>query len=121
MPNPTPDQPKHSKRGDGFPGDTAWNHLNDRFRATLAKLARDKDPEARAAADRITTRATSILDALVTEATKAQAKADHERALLERERAKLKRAVNRLGHTGHPLPPSLAALVNPPEAGRDGA
>ncbi|WP_285510976.1 hypothetical protein [Streptomyces sp. NBRC 14336] len=115
MPHTPADQPKRTKRGDGFPHDTAWNQAHDRFRAALARLARDPDPAAQAAADRLAQRGVQVLTALTTEAEQAQETADHERALVERRHRTLVRTVNRLGHTGQPLPPNLAALVNPPQ------
>jgi hypothetical protein len=115
MPDTPTDQPEHSKRGDGFPGRDDWNQVHDRFRAVLARLARDQDPEAAATAGRIVHRATQMLTALTAEAVSAQEKADQERARADRQHRATVRAVNRLGRAGRPLPPSLAALVTPPE------
>lgn len=109
------DQPKPRKRGDGFPHRDTWNQQHDQFRRQLARLARDSDPVARAEADRIAFRAVQMLTALTTEATKAQQRADQERARLERQHRALVRQVNRLGRAGRPMGPNLAALVKPPQ------
>ncbi|EPD62390.1 hypothetical protein [Streptomyces sp. HGB0020] len=114
MPDSPTDQPKPRRRGDGFPGRTAWNQAHDRFRQTVARLARDQDAEAAAAAIRIVEHATQMLTALTAEAVKAQQKAVREREALELEKARLRRQVNRLGRTGRPLGPSLAAYADPP-------
>jgi hypothetical protein len=108
------DQPKPRRRGDGFPGRTELTQVHDRFRSTVAKLARDQDAEAAAAAIRIVERATQMLTALTAEAVRAQEKADRERQALELEQARLRRQVNRLGRAGRPMGPSLAAYADPP-------
>ncbi|MFJ9536629.1 hypothetical protein ACIRPX_05160 [Streptomyces sp. NPDC101225] len=115
MPDTPTDQPNPRRRGDGFPGRTDWNQAEDRFRAIIARLARDPDPQARAEAARILHRGLQVLGALTADAVAVQQRADKERALSERRRLAMVRQVNRLGRAGRPVGPSLAAYADPPQ------
>lgn len=62
---------RRTKAGQGYPGKTDLNNADFRFRAVLAKLARDPDDDARREGAQIAVEATEILRALTRRAERA--------------------------------------------------
>lgn len=109
---PLPPTPPTSGRG--YPGRAALNHAESRLRAVLAKLARDPDTIDQAA--ELAERAAQALAEITQDAHHIEERSPRARARARRQQQRLAGLFER---RGRPLPPSLAALVDQPEAPRE--
>ncbi|MBT2391641.1 hypothetical protein J7E87_19935 [Streptomyces sp. ISL-1] len=91
----TPDTPPRSgsRGGRHYPGRTELDAANARFRRTVAKVFRDKDPQTSAKAEALVREAAAALDAVTVKANKALEESAVHKAAMARLEAKATRAL----------------------------